>query len=224
MGNQVIDISSCTALINIGISQESGAGKQQFDVSKWKEAYGANGTVKILHQRSYDELPYMPNNVVTEGNMVTWTFDSTDSAFPGYGLVTVIYTVGDNVVDKSAPYKTYTNPSVDGGSTEVPTAQQSWVQQVLEAADRAGRAASQAQHIIAGGTTGQVLTKLSDADYDYGWMDLPKYEGDFEITPAFLDIVLNTEGKFMGDDVRVKAITVQRVENDKRGNTITIGG
>lgn len=54
-------------------------------------------------------------------------------------------------------------------------------------------------------------------------IDVPEYEGDYEVTPTFEDIVLLTQDKRMTDNLTVKEIPVHTVSNLSGGYTITIG-
>ena len=56
------------------------------------------------------------------------------------------------------------------------------------------------------------------------WMDLPKYGGEYSVTPE-VDTVqtLETAGKYMTNDVTVNAIPDYEVTNEAGGNTFIIG-
>lgn len=57
-----------------------------------------------------------------------------------------------------------------------------------------------------------------------GVLSLPKYEGDITVTPQVDNAqVLNTANKFVGKDIKVKAIPEYEVSNDSGGNTFIIG-
>lgn len=53
---------------------------------------------------------------------------------------------------------------------------------------------------------------------------LPYYEGEYEVTPKWEDIVLETKQKSMRDDVTVTEIPYLEVENPQGGVTVVIGG
>ena len=53
---------------------------------------------------------------------------------------------------------------------------------------------------------------------------LPWYEGEYEVTPKWEDIVINTKQKSMRDDVTVTEIPYLEVENPQGGVTVVIGG
>ena len=64
-----------------------------------------------------------------------------------------------------------------------------------------------------GGTIGMAKTK-----------PLPWYEGEYEVTPKWEDIVLETKQKSMRDDVTVTEIPYLEAENPQGGVTVVIGG
>lgn len=53
---------------------------------------------------------------------------------------------------------------------------------------------------------------------------LPYYEGEYEITPKWENITLNTKQKSMKDNVKVTEIPYLEVENPQGGVTVVIGG
>lgn len=50
------------------------------------------------------------------------------------------------------------------------------------------------------------------------------FEGPYDCTPTFEDIVLPTENKWMTGDMVFRAIPVLEVSNPQGGITVTIGG
>ena len=51
------------------------------------------------------------------------------------------------------------------------------------------------------------------------------YDGEYEVAPRpFEQVVLETEGKRMTDNVKVLEIPYSEVDNDSGGHTVTIGG
>lgn len=53
---------------------------------------------------------------------------------------------------------------------------------------------------------------------------LPYYEGEYEVTPKWEDIVLETKQKSMRDNVTVTEIPYLEAENPQGGVTVVIGG
>ncbi len=51
------------------------------------------------------------------------------------------------------------------------------------------------------------------------------YDGEYEVAPRpFEQVVLETEGKRMTDNVKVLEIPYSEVDNESGGHTVTIGG
>lgn len=51
-----------------------------------------------------------------------------------------------------------------------------------------------------------------------------KYDGDYEVIPTVDGTELNTKGKYMVDDVKIKAIPIYEASNTSGGNTVYIAG
>lgn len=68
--------------------------------------------------------------------------------------------------------------------------------------------------------TGALTGALSIPTY----IDVEKYDGEYEVSPAFEDCTLETKNKTLTDDILVKAIEVQTVSNLSGGKTVYIGG
>lgn len=72
-----------------------------------------------------------------------------------------------------------------------------------------------------GGTPGQVLTRT---EAGCAWRDLPVYEGETVVTPkAGEETTLETAGKYLEENLRVKEIPQYSVGNDAGGTTFIIG-
>lgn len=50
------------------------------------------------------------------------------------------------------------------------------------------------------------------------------YRGDYDITPKYIEQVLETRNKVLTDDVTVYSIPVNVTTNPQGGNTVVIGG
>lgn len=101
-----------------------------FNLSDWIEAFG-QGTAAIIVRRSGGDGLY-PATVTADGGTVRWTIRAADVAQPGYGIAELRYLVGDVVV-KSRVYVTQTDDGL-GDAGDAPDPEQSWVDEVLEAA------------------------------------------------------------------------------------------
>lgn len=146
--NPIISAGRQVAKIKLGRCGMLSAGRQQFDISEWVERYGADGVVEIRHIRKGDSKPYQASEVTVADGIVTWTFDETDTASPGYGVVTLIYKKYGKYTVKTAPYITYTEPTADeifngsggegsgggggGGGEDVPIADDAEVDDMLD--------------------------------------------------------------------------------------------
>lgn len=127
--------------IRIGQQGENDAASIAVDWSTWAEQYGA-GILDILLQRPGDAGPY-PVETATDGTVTIWTPSSTDTAVSGSGKAQLVYRVG-GVVAKSAVVDVRISPSL-GEAADPPEPWQSWVDQVLEAADAAEESATAAE-------------------------------------------------------------------------------
>lgn len=52
--------------------------------------------------------------------------------------------------------------------------------------------------------------------------DLPKYDGEYSVTPRVVEQTMYTKGKLMIDDVVIKEVPVYRVGNTSGGTTVYI--
>lgn len=76
-----------------------------------------------------------------------------------------------------------------------------------------------------GGVAGQVLMKVSSADYDAAWTDLPAFAGNYDVTPLVgAQTTLSTQQCYLDRNIVVQAIPYAEVSNIKGGKTATIGG
>lgn len=129
------------SILPLGKQGENLAKQIQFDISRWISNFGP-GTVQLLHKRSGDETPY-PVAVEQEGDRAVWTVTSADTAAAGTGRAELQYYVGDALA-KSETWMTKVLPALGDASEMPPEAQQSWVDQVLQAGTVATEAAEKA--------------------------------------------------------------------------------
>ena len=131
----------------VGFKQER---KVIFDVSSFEKRFGREGRVELLYRPPRADK-HRPVQVKREGSTVVWTITAENTANAGVGSTEMRYYIGDTLVE-----------SVIGGvivgnsvevSDEAPTpGDQSWLDQVLEAARRAEAAADRAEN--SGGSGG----------------------------------------------------------------------
>lgn len=50
------------------------------------------------------------------------------------------------------------------------------------------------------------------------------YEGRYEVTPKLSPQELPTQGKFLEEDIKIRAIPIVKMANTSGGNTVIIGG
>lgn len=143
---------------NITISEESSAllilGRQGehdvrdivFDLSYLVDSFG-EGTATLVHKRAGEEAPYLVD-AVQEDDALTWTVDTTDTAFEGFGRCEIRWTV-DDALAKTVIYKTRVLKSITT-ETEIPDPYQSWYDAMLEYLDTKTVTGAVAQTLAAG--------------------------------------------------------------------------
>ena len=148
------------ATINIGKVAENEYTRVQFNAEQiFAEYPAATPSMAVISPAG---VKY-PAVVTREADLIIW--DVTDADLTAEGMGELQLTLTENgVVCKSYIARTRIERSIvaDG---EAPDPVQNWLDQaaeVLEAVEDA---------IPAGGTQGQVMGKLSDDDYDIGWID-----------------------------------------------------
>lgn len=105
---------------------------------------------------------------------VSWLITSAELAKAGTAQVQLRYIV-DNIQVMSMVYKAVISDSVDIGD-EVPEPMEPWADAIMKALENI-------HEVPAGGTTGQVLAKASDDDYDLEWTDPEGGGGGSQISP-----------------------------------------
>lgn len=133
-----------------------------------------------------------PVDVFQDVNNITWIVTAGDTSVAGYGRVEIRWYIGENLA-KSKFIDTYVSPSVDAPQ-DPPEPAQNWVDKVLKAAEDVKEAAA----------------------------NIPKYEGDYTITPETTQQEMETKGLQMKDNVTIKPIPYYETSNDF-GNTVYIG-
>ena len=148
------------ATINIGKVAENEYTRVQFNADQvFAEYPSATPSMAVISPAG---VKY-PAVVTREGNLIIW--DVTDADLTAEGMGELQLTLTENgVVCKSFIARTRIERSIvaDG---EAPDPVQNWLDEAAEVLEQVEDA------IPAGGTQGQVLGKLSDDDYDMGWID-----------------------------------------------------
>ena len=148
------------ATINIGKVAENEYTRVQFNAEQiFAEYPAATAALNVINPAG----TAYPAVVTREGDLIIW--DVTDADLTAEGMGELQLTLTENgVVCKSYIARTRIERSiVASGSTPDPV--QNWLDQAAEVLEEVQEA------IPAGGTQGQVLGKLSDDDYDMGWID-----------------------------------------------------
>ena len=148
------------ATINIGKVAENEYTRVQFNAEQiFAEYPAATAALSVINP----EGTAYPAVVTREGDLIIW--DVTDADLTAAGMGELQLTLTENgVVIKSYIARTRIERSiVASGSTPDPV--QNWLDEAAEVLEEVQDA------IPAGGTQGQVMGKLSDDDYDIGWID-----------------------------------------------------
>lgn len=97
-------------IIPLGISQETDVRQIVFGCGSLVEEYG-DGNVQIINRRPKELVGYCCENVVKDGDDVTWTVNSDDTAFSGHGHVQLRWYV-NGALKESFMIQTYIRPSI----------------------------------------------------------------------------------------------------------------
>ena len=126
-------------MTTIGVQGENKARVISFYVGDiLAEFPGASFT--LVHQRRGDTAAYPVANTQVNGQYLLWTVTSADTAVAGDSFCELIATV-DDVVKKTVIYSLRVIGALDNSATP-PDPWESWVQDVVDAADRAEDAAA----------------------------------------------------------------------------------
>ena len=148
------------ATINIGKVAENEYTRVQFNAEQiFAEYPAATAALSVINPAG----TAYPAVVTREGDLIIW--DVTDADLTAEGMGELQLTLTENgVVIKSYIARTRIERSiVASGSTPDPV--QNWLDNAAEVLEEVQDA------IPAGGTQGQVMGKLSDDDYDIGWIN-----------------------------------------------------
>lgn len=157
---------------------------RQFDMKQATIPLGFEGEnefteVRIDCKKTFDQHPNaVPSMTVTDpagnkypavvtrdGDIVVWQLTAGDLTTKGYGEIQIEFVIDGTVIGKTDIARTRIERSIfpDG---EAPEPMQNWLD---EANQTLAEVEEAKQAFPTGGTTGQVLTKKSDEDYDTEW-------------------------------------------------------
>lgn len=130
--------------VNFGRRGENLARVLRIDVSDMLEAY-PGATIKALAQRPRENVAYVAESAVKNG-VLYWPLTQVDTGIVGDGLAEVRALVGD-VLAKSVLLRTHIDPSLTApeDSATPPEPAKGWLQQAIEAAEKAQAAQTAAE-------------------------------------------------------------------------------
>lgn len=139
----MIPVSKLRNII-IGRLEDGGVQIVRIDCTEWVEAY-PHLTYYRIEVTSPNGLVYIPVTRM-EGNVLIWPITQSDTATSGEGMYQVVATGADGEQKTSDHPKLYILPVMPGTAQETPPApSQPWVDQVLDAAERAEESADKAE-------------------------------------------------------------------------------
>lgn len=147
-------------VIHIGRAEENLATRVRIDAGKvFAEYPAAVPTMKVINPAG----TVYGREVSRDGDLVIWDVTESDLAAEGQGEMQLTFTE-NSVIVKSADARTEVCRSIVGGTTP-PDPVQDWIDRAEEVLEEVEDAFPE------GGTTGQVLAKKSNADFDTEWVD-----------------------------------------------------
>ena len=141
--SQIYDMSA--RQVWVGRYDEHGSREVAWDVSPWTSKLGSDGVFALLVTRPRDtDSPYNAQvSFDASTNLVTWAVTDVDTALKGWGRAELHYYV-DGALVKSQTFVTIIEKAMFAGST-APSAAESWVERMEQAALDAQAAAETAE-------------------------------------------------------------------------------
>lgn len=141
--------------LHIGVSGETNARTVQIDISEIQRMW-PQGRPSLWIKRSGEKAGY-PVYTTLSGSVLTWHIGDADVAIPGRGRYEIqMADAQTRLLGKSQTGSVYVDKALTCGDGTPPEAAQSWVAQVLEAADRAEDAADRAEEAGSGVSEEQI--------------------------------------------------------------------
>lgn len=173
-------IYSINALPNslyLGKQTETGVREIRIDCAPWF-ALWPNLSISVWVTPPGSAAAY-PAAVQLEGEVLTWPITSADTATAGGGYVEIMGTA-EGQKKLSATVPTLIQATTTGATTTPPDSARPWVDQVLEAAERAEAAAERAESAGgSGGSAGGIVAETDPTVYDWAKQpQKPTYTAD----------------------------------------------
>ena len=149
-----------TTIINMGYVGENEHKQIRFDGKKMFQEY-PNASVSLTVCPACGEA--YPATIERDGDFVLWTITDSDLVAEGYGEIQLTFTESPHIAKSYICRTKVLRSLVPTG--DIPSGLDDFI-------TRAGELLEQVEDTFpAGGTTGQVLAKKSNADYDTEWVD-----------------------------------------------------
>ena len=188
--------------IPLGAVGEHDVRRVEFDLKDWERELG-EGSVSILRRRPGESVAY-PTIATKEGNYWYWAIGLDDTAFAGNGEAEVVYTPADGGLAKSEIFQTSIRESLTASNSDIPAAQQGWVDTVLAAAASVENAVVHAP-IVGDNGNWHVWNREEDA-----YVDVGVYAGG---TAPYIGT--NGNGYVAGEDTGVDATGPRGIPGEK---------
>lgn len=171
-----------TYKVPLGRRGENKATVQPFDITYFVEEFG-EGRAELVHRLPYEKT-YYPVPIERDGNIVTWTVLSCDTAKQGAGDAEIRWFVpnedGDDVLAISTTMKTIILSSMSGEEGEAPDGVESWINEITK------RVSDAIESMKIGGVDEEKITTL-----------IKKYLDENPIESVDEDAVLTIVGNYI---------------------------
>ena len=136
--------------LDLGRRGENKARTIEIDMTAWLEEFPGS-SVGVMIKRP-DETTFYPAALVRDGNIIRWTITRADVDKVGIGEAQIILSNTDDVELRSRVVPTKIEDSMSGTVGSAPSTYSNFVNQVIQAADRAEAAVDKMPSISANGT------------------------------------------------------------------------
>ena len=214
-------------VIHIGRAGENLATTVQFDVADWLEEFGSEGTFSLFIQQGGGQIyPQTITEPGTNQTIVSWNVTNSNTATIGLGKCELVYSIQEVIV-KSVIYDIVVTNSLDmEAQGNIPSAVDSWLNEVSSMVDQISDAANQADKAerYAKGTSNGTAITSTDEDTT-GYHDNAKYYSDLAASNADKvgNMTTTTTTSGAGTNASVNITTVDNHYNlaftIPRGNT-----